>query len=95
MLFFSHKSYNFLGDNMFNKVHRYLNDEEFKFIYYENKIYITNYKRIIVLEDNYVSFQSKNKIITITGNNLILKRLVDNDMLLAGTITKIEVKNDK
>ena len=80
---------------MLNKLHRYLNDEEFKFIYYENKIYITNYKRIIVLEDNYVSFQSKNKIITITGNNLILKRLVDNDMLLAGTITKIEVKNDK
>ena len=95
MLFFSHKSYNFLGDNMFNKVHRYLNDEEFRFIYHEDKIYITNYKRIIVLEDNYISFQSKNKTITITGTNLILKRLVDKDMLIKGNITKIEVKNDK
>lgn len=95
MLFFTHKSYNFLGDNMFDKVHRYLNDEEFRFIYDEDKIYITNYKRIIVLEDNYISFQSKHKTITITGSNLVLKRLVDRDMLIKGEISKIEVKNDK
>ena len=94
MLFFTSHSYNFLGDNMLERMNHYLNDEEFRFTYFEDKIHITNYKRIIVLEDNYISFQSNQKTIIITGNNLLLKRLLDKEMLITGTILKIEVKND-
>ena len=94
MLFFTSHSYNFLGDNMLERMNHYLNDEEFRFTYFEDKIHIINYKRIIVLEDNYISFQSKNKMITIIGNNLILNRLLNNEMLISGKIIKIEVKND-
>ena len=68
MLFFTSHSYNFLGDNMLERMNHYLNDEEFRFTYFEDKIHITNYKRIIVLEDNYISFQSNQKTIIITGN---------------------------
>ena len=94
MLFFTSHSYNFLGDNMLERMNHYLNDEEFRFTYFEDKIHITNYKRIIVLEDNYISFQSNQKTIIITGNKLLLKRLLDKEMLITGTILKIEVKND-
>ena len=54
MLFFTSHSYNFLGDNMLERMNHYLNDEEFRFTYFEDKIHIINYKRIIVLEDNYI-----------------------------------------
>lgn len=94
MLFFTSNSYNFLGDNMLERMNHYLNDEEFRFTYFEDKIHIINYKRIIVLEDNYISFQSNKKTIIITGNKLLLKRLLDKEMLITGTILKIEVKND-
>lgn len=94
MLFFTSNSYNFLGDNMLERMNHYLNDEEFRFTYFEDKIHIINYKRIIVLEDNYISFQSNQKTIIITGNKLLLKRLLDKEMLITGTILKIEVKND-
>ena len=79
---------------MLERMNHYLNDEEFRFTYFEDKIHITNYKRIIVLEDNYISFQSNQKTIIITGNKLLLKRLLDKEMLITGTILKIEVKND-
>ena len=79
---------------MLERMNHYLNDEEFRFTYFEDKIHIINYKRIIVLEDNYISFQSNKKTIIITGNKLLLKRLLDKEMLITGTILKIEVKND-
>ena len=69
----------------------YINDKEFRFTVYEKKIHIINYKRIISLEDNYISFQSNHSKINITGQGLILKKLLENEMLISGTITKIEV----
>lgn len=79
---------------MFNTINNYINDKEFKFIVYNDKIHIINFKRIITLEDNYVKLSSTNKKILITGNNLSLKKLIDNEIIIKGNISKIEVSND-
>ncbi len=76
---------------MFERVDNFLNDREFKFTIYENKIHITNFKRIINLDENSVSFQSNNHKIHITGTNLIVRKLLDEEMLITGNISKIEV----
>lgn len=79
---------------MFNYISNYINDKEFKFTIYEDKIHIINLNKIITLEDNYISLLSINKKINIKGNNLVLSKLVDNELLIKGNISSIEVLND-
>lgn len=80
---------------MLDKLYNFIDDNEFRLTVYENKIHIINYKRIISLEKNYISLKSNNKKIAIFGNNLSLNKLLNNEMLISGIITKIEVNNDK
>jgi len=79
---------------MSNFISNYINDKEFRFTVYENKIHIINFNKIITLEDNYISLLSNNKRISIKGSNLVLVKLLDNELLIKGNITSIEVLND-
>ncbi len=78
---------------MLEKIRNYIDDKEFSFTVYENKIYLVNFKRIILLEDNCVSLVSYHKKIMICGNKLTLNKLLEKEMLITGDITKIEVTN--
>ncbi len=78
---------------MLDKIYDYISDNEFKFTIYEDKIHVVNYKRIISLEDDYISFQSNNKKISIIGYDLSLVKLLNDEMLVRGTINKIEVSD--
>lgn len=79
---------------MSNFISNYINDKEFRFTVYDNKIHIINFNKIITLEDNYISLLSINKKINIKGLNLVLLKLIDNELLVKGKITNIEVIND-
>ena len=79
---------------MFERVNNFLNDREFRFTIYENKIYIINFKRIISLEENNVTLQSNRKKLHITGKNLIVRKLLEEEILITGTISKIEVMDE-
>jgi len=94
MLFFYLYSYIYIGDYMFKSISNYINDNTFRFTIYEDKIHIINFKRIISLENNYISFLSTNKKIIIEGNNLVLNKLLDKEILIKGNINKIEVINE-
>ena len=80
---------------MINKLSNYINDKEFKLTIYDNKIHIINFKRIITLEDNYISFLTNHKKIIIKGENLSLQKLIENEMLIKGIISNVEVSNDQ
>jgi len=79
---------------MSNFISNYINDKEFRFTVYNNKIHIINFNKIITLEDNYISLLSNNKKINIKGSSLVLLKLVDNELLVKGNISNIEVLND-
>ena len=79
---------------MSNFISNYINDKEFRFTVYDNKIHIINFNKIITLEDNYISLLSISKKINIKGLNLVLLKLVDDELLIKGSITSIEVLND-
>ena len=79
---------------MLDRVKNYINDNDFKITIYENKVHIMNYKLLISIDKNYISLKSYNKKIKITGDKLIPKKLLDNEILLIGNINKIEVDNE-
>ena len=79
---------------MLDRLYDYVSDNEFRFTVFENKFNVLNYKRILSLEDNYISILRKNKKITIIGDNFVLNKLVKDELLVTGNITRIEVVNE-
>ena len=84
-------TYSLIGDFMLNRVKEYINDNEFRLTIFENQIYAINYLRIISLEDEYISLITKKGKVIIKGNNLCLNKLLDNEILISGSVTSIEV----
>lgn len=65
-------------------------ENEFKITILKDKINIVNYDRIINLTDNEVSLKVENTKIRIYGNNLMLNKLLDREILLTGKVSKVE-----
>ena len=78
---------------MLKNVYEYIKDEEFRFTVYKNKIHVINYKKIITLKNDFISIMGDFNI-NISGNNLVLKRLMDKELLIIGTIYNVEVLYD-
>lgn len=79
---------------MLKEINNYINDKEFRINIYKEKINIVNYKNIISLEDNYISVLTDDNKIIINGENLHLIKILENELLIKGTIKKIEVVDD-
>ena len=65
-------------------------ENEFKITILKDKINIVNYDRIINLTDNEVSLKIENTKVKIYGNNLMLNKLLDREILLTGKVSKVE-----
>lgn len=72
---------------------RYINDTDFQIIYINNSINILNYDRINYMEDTKVSFSYQNRTIIIKGENLRVKKLLDNEIIIIGEINNVEFKD--
>lgn len=76
---------------MFN-IMRYINDTDFQIVYINNKLNIINYEKINYMLDNKISLTIKDKIILIEGNNLRVKKLLDNEIIITGDINNVLFK---
>lgn len=79
---------------MINKIRNYIMDKEFRLTLFKDKLYVINYNKIISLENTNISFKIDKGKIIIKGNNLVLKKLLDKEILVKGKISSIEVKYD-
>ena len=91
-VFFFYKNIYFIGDSMslINVFRSYLLDEEFKITIIENKIDIVNYDEIGHFDSNKVIIRYKDKRLIIKGNNLVVSRLLVDEVLVTGNIKNIE-----
>lgn len=76
---------------MFNGLVSYVKDNEFKINIFHNKINIVNYLEVISLEDNRISIKYRDGNIVIKGKNLLVKKLLDKEILITGNIKLIEM----
>lgn len=74
------------------KILDYIKDTKFKIIIYDNKIDICNYKEIIIFESNRIVINCNTFNISIKGNNLIINKVYDNEVLITGNILNIEFR---
>ncbi len=80
---------------MFESIKKYINDKESKMIIFSNYINIVNYKKIISLEEDYISVLTNNNRIIIKGEKLTLQKLLENEVLIKGNVNSIEVDHNE
>lgn len=56
-------------------------------------LHIINYTKILSLEENRISIQFDNKRIIFKGDNFILKKMLNNEVLIRGVVLGVEVND--
>lgn len=74
-----------------NKIDRYLENKNYEIIIKEHQVNIINYEEIIDFSINKISIQCNNKKIYIEGKNLIISKMIDNELLIIGDIINISI----
>ncbi len=69
----------------------YLLENDFKIILSNTYINILNYIEILSVSSNNIKIKYKLGIIDITGINLVIKKLLKDEILIIGIINKIEL----
>jgi hypothetical protein len=76
---------------MLRRVYEFVKDEEFRFTVFNNRIHVVNYKKINTLNSDYILIESDDRRIGIKGNNLVLNKMLDREILVIGNVKSIEV----
>lgn len=76
---------------LISKLDRYLEERNYEIILKENKINIINYKEILDFSESKISLRCDNKIINIEGKNLIISKMLDDELLITGIIFNIRI----
>ena len=76
---------------LISKLDRYLEDKKYEMIIKDNNINIVNFQEIIDFSINKVSLRCNNKIIQVEGKNLIISKMLDNEVLITGIILNVRI----
>ena len=76
---------------LISKLDRYLEDKSYKIIIKENSINIINFKEIIDFSINKISLRCEQKIIKIEGKNLIISKMLDDEVQITGIISNVRI----
>lgn len=76
---------------LIDRIDNYLCDKEYKIIIKNNKINIINYDEIIDFSLSKISVKYDKKIVTIEGTNLVISKMVDDEVMITGNISLIRI----
>lgn len=75
---------------IYDNLDRFLNDHNFKVTYFNNKINVNNYEEIVDFSPKQIDIKHKDGLFTITGNNLVITKMFDNEILITGIIETLK-----
>ena len=76
---------------LINKLDRYLENKNYEIIIKENSINVINFKEIIDFSMNKISLKCDDKIINVEGKNLIISKMLDEEVLITGIIANVRI----
>lgn len=77
---------------IFKYLDNFVNDNDYVITIKNNKIDIINYMKIIDFNNQKIILEHKNGITCILGNNLVINQLLDNEILITGSVNSIELE---
>ena len=83
-----------IGDNLkiIKNFRSYLLEDDFRINVFKNKINIINYDHIGSIDSSKITIYYEDGEIIISGKNLVLSKMVDNEILISGIINNIELR---
>ncbi len=73
-------------------IRSYFLDEEFELIYLPNQIDIINYSEIESFDEEKIRIRSSKGTILISGKDLTISKLLEDEVLISGEVLKIEFR---
>ncbi len=67
----------------------YINNKKFSIIYKNNSIDVINYTKILDFTSTLISFEYKNNKYYVEGDNLVISKMMEEEILITGDIKKI------
>lgn len=77
---------------VFTNLKNYILEDDFKMIIFDKKVDIVNYDEIDHFDDNKIIIRNKEKIVIIKGEELVISKLLEDEMLIFGKVNGIEFK---
>ena len=77
---------------MLKDLRNYILENKFKINIYDNNIDIINYIEIEHFDDKIIIVKYEKGIVTVKGENLIITKLLEDELLINGQIRDIEFK---
>ena len=82
-----------IGDTrMLKNLRNYISENEFRINIVTGKVDIVNYQTIDHFDDKRIIIEYDNGIITVKGQNLIISKLLHDEVLISGEIEAVEFK---
>ena len=76
---------------MLKKTIEYIKDNEFKATILREKLNIVNYIEIIIMERTRITIKYDKGLLVIKGNDLTINKLLEQELLITGSIKSIEL----
>ncbi len=74
-----------------DKLDRYLYDKEYKITIKGNLVDIDNYDEIVDFTSSKIVIRCQNVLIILEGNKLGITKMMDNEVLVEGSVCKISI----
>lgn len=78
--------------SLITRARNYLLDETFNIRVLKNKVNICNYETIGYLDDNLIIINYDGGEVKIKGENLVVSKLLNDEILISGKIKNIEMR---
>lgn len=75
--------------NLVRVLSDYVNDKNFSIIYKNNRLDIINYSKILDFSDTKISINYLDDIYIIIGTNLVISKMMEEELLITGNIESI------
>lgn len=78
--------------NYKEKFRTYLKEDEFKITIFKNKVNVVSYESIGHFDSNKVMIRYNEGTIVINGDNLVVSKLLNDEVLVIGIIKSVELR---
>jgi len=77
-----------------DKINNYINEDEYKIVITDGYINIINYTEIIDFNSMKISIRHNSGITSIIGKDLVVSKMVEDEILITGKFNSINLKGE-
>ncbi len=77
---------------MLTNIRNFIKDDKFRINMYDDKVDIINYSEIVDFSSDKIVLKNFDRFIYVNGNNLVINKLLDTELLISGDISSLEFR---